>query len=72
MELQETELMNEIAKRSLARKSELSASLNVQKEVINSMLKNLIARGLVMSVTPVGETAYALTQKGIKSISQGQ
>lgn len=65
----ERKILLEMAERLVAKKSEILKFLqetgNINQEVIKSVTKALLERGLL---TPVysSETTYAITQKGLK------
>ena len=67
----ERKILEEMAERLVAKKSEISNFLsekgNFSKEAITAVTKSLLERGLL---TPVysSETTYAITQKGIKEV----
>ncbi len=60
---QEKRILEIFAKRHVVRKSEIKSMFGGDGGVV---LTSLLEKGLIVKVSPIGETAYAITQKGIK------
>ncbi len=56
-----------IAKKSLIRKTEL---LKFEDGSALVVVRNLIDKGLVQPVTPIGETCFAVTKRGAQILSK--
>lgn len=64
---QEKKALKIFVKQHVIRKSEFKALFGGNGgAVINSLLE----KGLIVKVSPIGETAYAITQKGIKHFEE--
>ncbi len=61
----EQKLLSLIAEKQLVRKSDI---LNGNSSNI-AILRNLIDKGLVQSITPMGENCFALTKKGSRLLN---
>lgn len=55
------------AQRHVMRKSEFQYYFQGNGSVI---LSSLLEKGLITKIVPIGETAYAITQKGIKLVEE--
>lgn len=66
----EKEILEEISKRMVVKKEELVIFLSNKVEnpsaMVSAVAKALIDRGLITYVSPIGETCYAITQKGMR------
>lgn len=66
------ELLKEIARRKVVKREELVRFLENKVEnpssVIGGVVKALIADGVITIVSPIGESCYAITQKGMREI----
>lgn len=60
---QERKVLEIFAKRHVVRKSELKSIFGRDG---GAVISSLMEKGLIVKVSPIGETAYAITQKGIK------
>jgi chromosome segregation and condensation protein ScpB len=67
--LNETErkILQVFAKRHVIRRSELKSVFDGNA---TGILNSLIEKGLIVEVTPIGERAFAITQKGLKVLSE--
>ena len=66
------EILEEILRKKVVTKAELNSFLenkvdNPSSEVM-SITKALISEGLITIVSPIGESCYAITQKGMREI----
>ncbi len=57
----EQKVLEAVRKRHIIRKSELD-SLSVEDAIASA--KGLVDKGLLQTVSPIGENCYAITQKG--------
>lgn len=66
----EREILEEISKKMVVKKEELVSFLVNKVEnpsvMVDAVTKALIDRGLITYVSPIGETCYAITQKGMR------
>jgi predicted transcriptional regulator len=66
----EREVLEEINKRMVVNKEELIRFLENKVEnppaVVNSVTKALFDKGLITYVNPIGQSCYAITQKGMR------
>lgn len=65
----EKELLKEISRRLVVKKEELALFLEKKGEnpqIINRLMKDLYSKGLIIYVTPIGQTCYAITQRGMR------
>jgi hypothetical protein len=66
----EKELLEEIAKRMVVTKEELVRFLENKVEnpstVVASVTKALSNKGLITYVNPIGQSCYAITQRGMR------
>ena len=60
---QERKLLEIFAKRHVLRKSEIKS---IFSENGGAVIHSLLEKGLITKLSPIGEMAYAITQKGIK------
>ena len=69
----EKELLKEISGRLVVKKEELIRFLENKGEntqILDRVMKDLYSRGLITYVTPIGQTCYAITQRGMKKVGQ--
>lgn len=68
----EIQVLEEINKRMVVKKEELMGFLDGKvdnpKAVLAAVVRSLSEKGLITSVSPVGESCYAITQKGMREI----
>jgi len=65
----EKELLKEIAKRMVVKKEELVEFVESRGEnpkILNKVAQSLYTQGLIIYVTPIGQTCYAITQRGMR------
>jgi len=65
----EKELLKEIAKRMVVKKEELVEfvkSIGGNPNVLAKVTQSLYTQGLIIYVTPIGQTCYAITQRGMR------
>jgi hypothetical protein len=65
----EKELLKEIAKRMVVKKEELVEfvkSIGGNPNVLAKVAQSLYTQGLIIYVTPIGQTCYAITQRGMR------
>jgi hypothetical protein len=66
----EKKVLEEITKRMVVKKEELIDFLDGKVDdphaVLASVIMSLSEKGLITSVSPVGESCYAVTQKGMR------
>lgn len=68
----ELSILQSIAKKSLIKKSELlKISNGAESSAVEKSLEFLKDNGLIDIVTPMGETSFAITQKGMRFASNG-
>jgi predicted transcriptional regulator len=67
----EKKILAELASREVMKKSELAEFLRNQNEtaakMVNDIVRDLLFKGFATSVTPVGESCIAITQKGMRA-----
>ncbi len=59
----------EISRRLVVKKDELMVFLENKGEnpkIVDKVVKDLYRRGLIIYVTPIGQTCYAITQRGMR------
>ena len=70
----EKELLKEICKRMVVNKDELTKFLENKVEnpssVVVSITKALFDKGLITYVNPIGQSCYAITQKGMRESNE--
>ncbi len=68
----EKEVLIEISKKMVVSKAELIAFLEGKIEnpisMIENVVRNLSNKGLIIYVSPIGQSCYAITQKGMREI----
>jgi predicted transcriptional regulator len=66
----EKQILEEITKKMVVKKEELVDFLDGKVEdpraVLTAVIRSLTEKGLITSVSPVGESCYAVTQKGMR------
>jgi len=65
----EKELLKEIAKRMVVKKEELVEFVESRGEnpkILSKVAQSLYTQGLIIYVTPIGQTCYAITQRGMR------
>ena len=65
----EKELLKEISRRLVVKRDELASFLETRGEnpkLVDKITKDLYTKGLITYVTPIGQTCYAITQRGMK------
>ncbi|MEM5801848.1 MAG: hypothetical protein QXQ18_00465 [Candidatus Aenigmatarchaeota archaeon] len=69
----EEQLLVELSKRLVMKKDEIINFLQDKvpnaKQVYTQLLQDLISKGFVRHVEPVGESVVAITQKGMKEVN---
>lgn len=64
------EILEEIFRRKVVTRGELTSFLENKVDnphsVVNDITKALISDGLITIVSPLGESCYAITQRGIR------
>lgn len=70
----EREILLEIARKEVITKSELLEFLKAKTDnplnVLENAIKNLNTNGLIQYVSPLGESSYIITQKGIREVER--
>lgn len=68
------EVLEEIARRQVVKKDELVSFLENKVENPSSYVKSVTEalrdQGLITNVTPLGESCYAITQKGMREVGK--
>jgi hypothetical protein len=68
----EKEVLLEISKKLVVSKAELVAFLEGKTEnpvsAVESIARGLSEKGLITYVSPIGQSCYAITQKGIREV----
>jgi len=68
----ERQVLEEMVKRLVMKKEELIGFLDGKvddpRAVSSAVIRSLSEKGLITSVSPVGESCYAVTQKGMREI----
>ena len=68
----EKQVLEEMNKRLVVKKEELMEFLNGKVDnpgaVLAAVVRSLSEKGFITSVSPVGESCYAVTQKGMREI----
>ncbi len=68
----EREILEEIARRLVVKKEELVEFLGKKVKnplsVVERITKNLNDKGLITYVSPIGQSCYAITQKGMRLV----
>jgi len=68
----EKQVLEEITKRMVVKKEELIGFLDGKvddpKAALAAVIRSLSEKGLITSVSPVGESCYAVTQKGMREV----
>ncbi len=67
----ERKILEFLAEKHLARREDLIKVLDGAanaKNVVNAACESLIAQGYVATVSPIGPTCYAITQKGMRAL----
>ena len=68
----EREILEEIARRLVVEKEELVEFLGKKVKnplsVVERITKNLNDKGLITYVSPIGQSCYAITQKGMRLV----
>lgn len=67
MEIELLRIMNE---NMLMRKEELDRKLHGSSDVYSVMMTKLISEGYINNLDSIGSQCFAITQKGIRAISQ--
>jgi predicted transcriptional regulator len=66
----EKEVLIEISKKLVASKAELVAFLENKSDnpisTVESIVQSLSNKGLIIYVSPIGQSCYAITQKGMR------
>jgi len=66
----ERQILEEITKRLVVKKEELvdflDGKVKDSRAVLTAVIRSLSEKGLIISVSPVGESCYAVTQKGMR------
>jgi hypothetical protein len=70
----ERQILEEIAKRMVVKKEELVSFFENKVENPSSYVQNatkaLSERGLITNVSPLGQSCYAITQKGMREVGK--
>ena len=68
------QILEEIAKKMVVKKEELVSFLENKVEnpssYIQAVVKALSEQGLITYVTPLGQSCYAITQKGMREVGK--
>jgi hypothetical protein len=68
------QILEEIAKKMVVKKEELVSFLENKVEnpssYVQTVVKALSGQGLIVYVTPLGQSCYAITQKGMREVGK--
>jgi predicted transcriptional regulator len=68
------QILEEIAKKMVVKKEELVSFLENKVEnpssYVQAVVKALSEHGLIVYVTPLGQSCYAITQKGMREVGK--
>lgn len=67
-------VLEEIARRQIVNKEELVSFLQKEidnpSEVVAAITKDLSSQGLITNLSPIGESYFAITQKGMRKVGK--
>jgi len=69
---EELTLLQIVSKKKLVRRSELKKMLETIEGVSLSLVDNLIERGFLSNISPLGESSFIITAEGIKALKGEQ
>ncbi|MFQ6056829.1 MAG: hypothetical protein ACE5J3_12705 [Methanosarcinales archaeon] len=67
---EEEKILEIISKRKLIRKSELLEALKRDVFIPFYVVNDLVKKGLITTVSPLGEDSFVITDKGLEIINQ--